>query len=73
VNWRLQCANNNPLAGAPTASLPASNTMFKLIYSRPNMNYTIRWTQPLAGWEPLEFEIRDFTEARKVLARIMAL
>lgn len=31
------------------------------------------WTQPLLGWEPLEFEIRDFTEARAVLARIMAL
>jgi hypothetical protein len=37
------------------------------------MNYTIRWTQPLAGWEPLEFEIRDFAQARAVLARIMAL
>jgi hypothetical protein len=37
------------------------------------MNYTIRWTQPLLGWEPLEFEITDFTEARKLLARIMAL
>jgi hypothetical protein len=37
------------------------------------MNYTICWTQPLLGWEPLEFEIRDFTEAREVLARIMAL
>jgi hypothetical protein len=37
------------------------------------MNYTIRWTQPLYGWEPLEFEITDFTEACKVLARIMAL
>ena len=34
---------------------------------------SIRWTQPLTGWEPLEFEIRDFTEARAVLARIMAL
>jgi hypothetical protein len=37
------------------------------------MNYTICWTQPLHGWEPLEFEIKDFTEARAVLARIMAL
>ena len=37
------------------------------------MNYTIRWTQPLHGREPLEFEIRDFTEAREVLSRIMAL
>ena len=37
------------------------------------MNYTIRWTQPLPGWDPLEFEITDFTEAREVLARIMAL
>jgi hypothetical protein len=37
------------------------------------MNYIIRWTQPLHGWEPLEFEIKDFTEAREVLARIMAL
>ena len=37
------------------------------------MNYTIRWTQSLAGWEPLEFEIRDFSESREVLARIMAL
>ncbi len=37
------------------------------------MNYTIRWTQSLPGWEPLEFEITDFTEAREVLARIMAL
>lgn len=37
------------------------------------MNYTIRWTQPLLGWEPLEFEINDFTEARAVLKRIMAL
>jgi hypothetical protein len=37
------------------------------------MNYTICWTQPLYGWEPLEFEIQDFTEARTVLARIMAL
>ena len=37
------------------------------------MNYTIRWTQSLTGWEPLEFEIKDFTEARAVLARIMAL
>jgi hypothetical protein len=37
------------------------------------MNYAIRWTQPLHGWEPLEFEIKDFTEARAVLARIMAL
>ena len=37
------------------------------------MNYTIRWTQPLAGWEPLEFEITDLTEARAVLKRIMAL
>jgi len=37
------------------------------------MNYTIRWTQPLHGWEPLEFEITNFTEAREVLARIMAL
>ena len=37
------------------------------------MNYTIRWTQPLTGWEPLEFEITDFTEACEVLKRIMAL
>jgi hypothetical protein len=37
------------------------------------MNYTICWTQPLYGWEPLEFEITDFTEACEVLARIMAL
>ena len=37
------------------------------------MNYTICWTQPLYGWEPLEFEITDFTEARAVLKRIMAL
>ena len=37
------------------------------------MNYIIRWTQPLAGWEPLEFEITDFTEARAVLKRIMSL
>jgi hypothetical protein len=37
------------------------------------MNYTIRWTQPLLAWEPLEFEITDFTEARAVLKRIMAL
>jgi hypothetical protein len=37
------------------------------------MNYTIRWTQPLTGWEPLEFEITDFAQAREVLARIMAL
>jgi hypothetical protein len=37
------------------------------------MNYTIRWTQPLPGWEPLEFEITDFIEARAVLKRIMAL
>jgi len=37
------------------------------------MNYTIRWTQPLPGWEPLEFEITDFTEAQAVLKRIMAL
>jgi hypothetical protein len=37
------------------------------------MNYTIRWTQPLRGWEPLEFEITDFAQAREVLARIMAL
>ena len=34
---------------------------------------TICWTQPLLGWEPLEFEIRNFTEARAVLKRIMAL
>ena len=37
------------------------------------MNYVIRWTQILHGWEPLEFEITDFTEAREVIARIMAL
>jgi len=37
------------------------------------MNYTIRWTQPLTGWEPLEFEITDFAEARAVLKRIMSL
>ena len=37
------------------------------------MNYIICWTQPLLGWEPLEFEIRDFTEASEVLARIMSL
>ena len=37
------------------------------------MNYTIRWTQPLTDWEPLEFKITNFTQAREVLARIMAL
>jgi len=34
--------------------------------------YTIRWTQPYTMWEPLEFPIRDLTQAREVLARIMA-
>jgi len=37
------------------------------------MKYTIRWTQPLTGWEPMEFELMDLTEARAVLKRIMAL
>lgn len=35
--------------------------------------YTIRWTQVYEAWEPWEPEITDFTEARAVLARIMAL
>jgi hypothetical protein len=34
--------------------------------------YTIRWTQPYDTWEPVEFPITDFTQAREVLARIMA-
>jgi len=34
--------------------------------------YTVRWTQPYTTWEPLEFPITDFTEARKVLAKVMA-
>ena len=34
--------------------------------------YTVRWTQPYTMWEPLEFPIRDLTQARLVLARIMA-
>ena len=33
--------------------------------------YTIRWTQHYRGWEPVEFPITDFTQARKVLAGIM--
>jgi hypothetical protein len=34
--------------------------------------YTVRWTQTYPGWEPLEFPIRDLSQAREVLARIMA-
>jgi hypothetical protein len=34
--------------------------------------YTIRWTQPYTAWEPLEFPIRDLSQARLVLARIMS-
>ena len=34
--------------------------------------YTIRWTQPYTMWELLEFPIRDLSQAREVLARIMA-
>jgi hypothetical protein len=34
--------------------------------------YTIRWTQPYTTWETIEFPIRDLTQAREVLARIMA-
>jgi hypothetical protein len=34
--------------------------------------YTIRWTQPYPMWEPMEFPIQDLTQARLVLARIMA-
>ena len=37
------------------------------------MNYTFSWSQPMLNWEPLEFEITDLSEARAVLARIMAL
>jgi len=33
--------------------------------------YTIRWTQPYTMWEPMEFPIRDLTQAREVLAGIM--
>jgi hypothetical protein len=33
--------------------------------------YTLQWTQPYTGWEPLEFPITDLTQAREVLARIM--
>lgn len=35
------------------------------------MLYTISWSQPYQGWS--EPEIVDFTQAREVLARIMAL
>jgi hypothetical protein len=34
--------------------------------------YTVQWTQPYTMWEPMEFPITDFTEAREVLSRIMA-
>ena len=47
-------------------------------------SYTIHWTAKVLGWQPLELptvdspapveqEITDFTEANKVLAKIMAL
>jgi hypothetical protein len=35
------------------------------------MLYTISWSQPYQGWP--EPEIVDLTQAREVLARIMAL
>jgi hypothetical protein len=35
--------------------------------------YVLQWTQPYSSWEPLEFPIRDLTQAREVLARIMSL
>lgn len=39
--------------------------------------YTVSWTQPCTSWpqpQPkLEPEVEDLTEARAVLARIMAL
>jgi hypothetical protein len=34
--------------------------------------YSISWTQPYTGWFPVEIAITDFTQAREVLARIMA-
>jgi hypothetical protein len=44
--------------------------------------YTISWSQPMSGWQPLNFgdkaqekpepEITDFTQAREVLAKIMS-
>jgi hypothetical protein len=56
------------------ANLESKLKQSKKCQKSTNMNYTIRWTQaPLLAWQPLEFEIRDFTEARAVLARIMAL
>jgi hypothetical protein len=35
--------------------------------------YTIQWTQPYVGWEPIDLPITDLHEARAVLARIMSL
>lgn len=35
--------------------------------------YTVRWTQPYTGWTPMELPVTDLTQAREVIARIMAL
>jgi hypothetical protein len=34
--------------------------------------YSISWTQPYTGWVPIELPITDLTQAREVIARIMA-
>ena len=34
--------------------------------------YSISWTQPYQGWVPMELPITDLTQAREVIARIMA-
>jgi hypothetical protein len=34
--------------------------------------YSISWTQSYTGWVPIELPITDLTQAREVIARIMA-
>jgi hypothetical protein len=49
-----------------------------------NVNYSISWTQPYTAWHPvpslleqkldqLESELTDFSDAQKVLQKIMSM